>query len=63
VHPAEETEADSWFQAKEPPPDHTGPAAPADQPAADEDDDQDEDGTPRGRHSATPDVNVVQRPN
>jgi DivIVA domain-containing protein len=73
VHTTEEAEPESWFQAKEPPPEYSEEALaenaaatpPADAAEAyDEDEDEDDaDGGPRGRHSAAPDVSAVQRPN
>ncbi|WP_328335022.1 DivIVA domain-containing protein [Kribbella sp. NBC_00382] len=75
VHTTEEAEPESWFTAKEPPPEYSEevlaenaaatPPAEAD-PDSDADDDEDEtdaDGQSRGRHSAAPDVSAVQRPN
>jgi hypothetical protein len=72
VHTTEEAEPESWFHAKEPPPEYSDealaenaaatPTAHAD--AEDDDEDEDDaDGQPRGRHSAAPDVSAVQRPN
>jgi hypothetical protein len=73
VHPQEPEE--SWFEAKEPPPEYSEDTATGATPAtgepADEEgsgtDDGIDDGTdadlPRGRHSAAPDVSAVQRPN
>ncbi|MDX6282128.1 MAG: hypothetical protein QOH03_3199 [Kribbellaceae bacterium] len=67
VHTTEEAEPESWFQAKEPPPEYseeTLAEIAAATPTADEDEDEeDADGQPRGRHSAAPDVSAVQRPN
>jgi DivIVA domain-containing protein len=70
VHTTEEAEPESWFQAKEPPPEYSeealaANAAAADSAAADDEDEDEEDadGQPRGRHSAAPDVSAVQRPN
>jgi DivIVA domain-containing protein len=82
-----EAEAESWFQAKEPPPDHSaspespenaqhtpngqaaeaseyGPTVEGSESGSNGQGPQDEgDEEPaRGRHSAAPDVNVVQRP-
>jgi hypothetical protein len=54
----DEAEPEPWFQAKEPPPDHTSVQAPAEDETG-----VNGDETPRGRHSASPDVNVPQRPN
>jgi hypothetical protein len=54
----DEAEPEPWFQAKEPPPDHTSVQAPAEDETG-----VNGDETPRGRHSAAPDVNVPQRPN
>jgi DivIVA domain-containing protein len=68
---AGDAEPEPWFQAKEPPPDHSAsaesPSAPS-SPSAPEGNGQapeteGEDGPARGRHSAAPDVNVAQRPN
>ncbi|WP_239062436.1 DivIVA domain-containing protein [Streptomyces sp. SID13031] len=66
VHPHEPEE--SWFEAKEPPPEYpegtaTDPTPAADEQAADDEAGEGEDGQPRGRHSAAPDVSAVQRPN
>ncbi|GAA1628859.1 hypothetical protein GCM10009744_15990 [Kribbella alba] len=82
-----EAEAEPWFQAKEPPPDHStssespqdaqhtpnGQAAEASEyrPTVEGSEsgsngqgpqDEGDEGLARGRHSAAPDVNVVQRP-
>lgn len=71
VH-TEEAEPESWFTAKEPPPEYSdedlAKSAAATPPAETGDgegdeDENDEDGQPRGRHSAAPDVSAVQRPN
>ena len=57
----DEPEPEPWFQAKEPPPDHTSsvetPVAAEDEPGVNGDE------ATRARHSAAPDVNVPQRPN
>jgi hypothetical protein len=58
VHTPEDEESESWFQAKEPPPEYSEDAA----PEADADEDE-TDAQTRGRHSAAPDVGAVQRPN
>ncbi|MFI5712486.1 DivIVA domain-containing protein [Kribbella sp. NPDC051620] len=83
VHTTEDAEPESWFTAKEPPPEYSEevlaentaatPADPTDadpdradtdRAGTDGDDDEDESGElPRGRHSASPDVSAVQRPN
>jgi DivIVA domain-containing protein len=62
---AGDAEPEPWFQAKEPPPDHS---ASAESPSAPEGNGQapetgGEEGPARGRHSAAPDANVAQRPN
>ncbi|WP_020385647.1 DivIVA domain-containing protein [Kribbella catacumbae] len=69
THEEDEPEPTPWFQAKEPPPDHTAadptPGTP-DAPGSPEDEGDPgdaDDGQPRGRHSAAPDVSAVQRPN
>jgi hypothetical protein len=60
-----DAEPEPWFQAKEPPPDHSeygqeaAESGPNGKVPADEDDEE----PARGRHSAAPDVNVAQRPN
>jgi hypothetical protein len=56
----DEPEPEPWFQAKEPPPDHTSVQTPV---AAEDEQGVNGDETTRGRHSAAPDVNVPQRPN
>jgi DivIVA domain-containing protein len=77
VHTSDDAGSESWFQAKEPPPEYSeealaenAAASPVDAETDgpdDEDDEDDEDETgdlPRGRHSAAPDVTAVQqRPN
>jgi DivIVA domain-containing protein len=71
VHTAEDAEPESWFTAKEPPPEYSeealaenaAAATPIDPDAEDEDDEDETGDLPRGRHSATPDVTAVQRPN
>ena len=65
---AGDAEPEPWFQAKEPPPDHSASAESPSSPTAPEGNGQapeteGEDGPARGRHSAAPDVNVAQRPN
>jgi DivIVA domain-containing protein len=77
THTEDEPEPAPWFEAKEPPPDHTGTfqaitpdTDPEDLDRDDTDTDidaadadaVDSDGQPRGRHSAAPDVSSVQRP-
>jgi hypothetical protein len=75
---AGDAEPESWFQAKEPPPDHPTPAeSPSEHgtngqgPEASAQGSNNgqapegggEEGSARGRHSAAPDANVAQRPN
>ncbi len=78
THEENEPEPTPWFQAKEPPPDHTATTNPAPEPqhpatetpasadnpgnADNPDNPDDGDEQPRGRHSAAPDVSSVQRP-
>ncbi|MEV6416624.1 DivIVA domain-containing protein [Kribbella sp. NPDC051718] len=68
VHTSKEAEPESWFQAKEPPPEYSEEdlaqnAAATPTTEADDEDGTDADGQQRGRHSAAPDVSAVQRPN
>jgi hypothetical protein len=74
VHTSDDAGSESWFQAKEPPPEYSEEAlaenaaatpVDADIDGPDDEDDEDENGDlPRGRHSAAPDVTAVQqRPN
>lgn len=69
THEDDEPEPAPWFQAKEPPPDHNAmnptPGTPPEgsNPENADDSGDADDGQPRGRHSAAPDVGAVQRPN